>query len=169
MKCKMTLVLYFLLFFILVAFGKKKSRTVLITGTVVDSLGFFIPNQKVALVNAMGNDKNIKYADAYGIFFYNVKRKNLKRFAVRVYSQYGLPKKVPLHEFIENNQIALQTYRYQVYHNFVKFIPRNLLISPEALDQLNRSIRCSVYVETSRYPFAFVNADYIRSYFTMVK
>ncbi len=99
--------LYFFLFSFMLVFSKKKTRTVLITGTVVDSLGFFIPNQNVALVNAMGNDKNIKYADAYGIFLYKVKRKDLKRFAVRVYSQYGTPKKVPLNEFIQNNQIVL--------------------------------------------------------------
>ncbi len=169
MKRKMTLVLYLLLFSFSIAFGQKKTRYVLITGTVVDSMGYFMPHQKVALTNKKGNDKKIMFTDAYGIFSYKVKRKNLKRFAVCAYDQYSGPSKVSLNKLIYNNRIVLPTNRHYRNHDFIDFNTGNISLNPMSLEKLNRSIRCRVYVETSRYPMAFVASDYIRSHFPMVK
>lgn len=168
---KKLLVLYFLMFSFMVAVAKKKSRYVLLTGTVVDTMGYLIPNQKVALVNAKGNDKKIIFSDDYGIFSFKVKRKKLHQFAVSAYNKYSNPTKIKLNEFIQNCKLVLQTNRYYFNHNFVNFITGEVSLSAEAMEKFNGFVGCRghVYVETSRYPFAFVDANYIRSYFPMVK
>jgi hypothetical protein len=152
-------------------FAKKNNHYRLLTGTVVDSMGYFIPNQKVALVNRKGNDKQIIFADDYGIFTFKVKRKNIQRFAVCAYSDYANSKKISLSEFVLDNKLTLPTNRFYLSHNFINFNTGKVSLSVEALNQINRSFSCRrwICVETYRYPFAFVNADYIRSYFPMVK
>lgn len=166
---KTTLLIFILLVFFGMVFGRKKSRNVLITGTVVDSMGYFVPFQKVALLNQKGYDRKTMYADAYGIFTYKVKRKNLNRFSICSYSKLGRSKKVILSEFAQNNKITLEMNWYYFNHDYINFSNGQVHVNAATLNRINDGIRCAAYVETSRYPFAFINDDFIRSFFPMVK
>ncbi len=168
---KKRLILFLILFYSVMVFAKKNNHYRLLTGTVVDSMGYFIPNQKVALVNRKGIDKQIIFADDYGIFTFKVKRKNIQRFAVCAYSENANSKKISLSEFVLDNRLTLPTNRFYLSHNFINFNTGKVNLSVKALNQINRSFSCRrrIYVETSRYPFAFADTDFIRSYFPMLK
>lgn len=94
-----------------IAFGQKHDKWILIKGKVVDTFGYSIANKPIALISKNGTDKQIKYTDSLGQFYFKLKKKNIDKYALRCYffGNFNLNKLLSVNDFVKTDEYIVGT------------------------------------------------------------